>query len=329
MWKNCLVCSSDLGTNEEVEHFPIGRSLAYDPFRGRLWAICSNCGRWNLTPLDQRWEALEELERLWRGTSAKVTGEELGLARLPSGARVVRIGKDPSTEEIAVWRWSRRIVRRPIATSVGLGAAAAGALGVAWVFPPVATVAWGAAGLFSWSALLMRSTGGWGHFLRRDDAMSPEAVSRSELSHAGLAPSDEELGWAMRLERTWAHQRPGIAHPQHEVRREWILFEGDQAISIARKALPLLNRRVSSERTVTGALARIDAAGGPEAYLRVAAREEPRRVKLRHYPGDKRLALEMVLFQEQERKAMAGELRALELAWREAEELAEISDGMF
>ena len=41
-----------------------------------------------------------------------------------------------------------------------------------------------------------------------------------------------------------------------------------------------------------------------------------------------RLALEMALHEEQERRALEGELWMLERAWREAEEIAAISDNL-
>jgi hypothetical protein len=40
------------------------------------------------------------------------------------------------------------------------------------------------------------------------------------------------------------------------------------------------------------------------------------------------LALEMALHEESEREALEGELAALELAWREAEEIAAIADSL-
>ena len=45
-------------------------------------------------------------------------------------------------------------------------------------------------------------------------------------------------------------------------------------------------------------------------------------------PAPTRLALEMVLHEEQERVALEGELAALETAWREAEEIAAIADNL-
>lgn len=45
-------------------------------------------------------------------------------------------------------------------------------------------------------------------------------------------------------------------------------------------------------------------------------------------PKPTRLALEMALHEEHERRALEGELWLLERAWREAEEIAEISDNL-
>jgi hypothetical protein len=42
-----------------------------------------------------------------------------------------------------------------------------------------------------------------------------------------------------------------------------------------------------------------------------------------------RLALEMASHEETERRALEGELEQLEATWREAEEIAGISDEMF
>ena len=45
-------------------------------------------------------------------------------------------------------------------------------------------------------------------------------------------------------------------------------------------------------------------------------------------PKPTRLALEMALHEEQERRALEGELWLLEQAWKEAEEIAAISDDL-
>ena len=45
-------------------------------------------------------------------------------------------------------------------------------------------------------------------------------------------------------------------------------------------------------------------------------------------PKPTKLALEMALHEEQERRALEGELWLLERAWEEAEEIAAISDNL-
>ena len=49
---------------------------------------------------------------------------------------------------------------------------------------------------------------------------------------------------------------------------------------------------------------------------------------VRRMPKPTRLALEMALHEEQERRALEGELAQLEQAWREAEEIAAIADNL-
>jgi hypothetical protein len=103
----------------------------------------------------------------------------------------------------------------------------------------------------------------------------------------------------------------------------------------------------------------LEAAGGPVAALTALARTrgsdtrylkdnrtrdkrtlrekltEPEGLKVSKAPGAlhalpiaDRLAFEMALHEEAERRAMDGELAALEAAWRDAEELARISDSL-
>ena len=81
MFSTCLFCHGGLGKNEVVEHFPVGSRLAFDSARGRLWAVCPQCRRWNLSPLDERWEAIDECERLFRGTRARTSTDATAASR--------------------------------------------------------------------------------------------------------------------------------------------------------------------------------------------------------------------------------------------------------
>ena len=82
MYATCLFCNRPLGSNESIEHFPVGKRLAFDSAKGRLWVVCPSCERWNLTPLEERWEAIEEAERLYHGTRLRAATDQIGLARL-------------------------------------------------------------------------------------------------------------------------------------------------------------------------------------------------------------------------------------------------------
>src|SRR3712207_3915617 len=150
MYHHCLFCQSDLGANDGVEHFPVGRRLAFDAARGRLWVVCPRCARWNLTPLEERWEAIEQCERLYRGTRLRASTDNVGLARLRSGLELVRIGS-PMRPEIAAWRYSAKFGRRrrdaqlvagtSVALTVAAGVAAAPVLGPALAMGALSIVA--------------------------------------------------------------------------------------------------------------------------------------------------------------------------------------------
>src|SRR5918998_3172363 len=132
MYHHCLFCQHDLGANETVEQFPVGRRLAFDGAKGRLWVVCPRCARWNLTPLEERWEAIDQCERHYRGTRLRASTDNVGLARLRGGLELVRIGA-PLRPEFAAWRYSARFGRRRRDAQLvaGAGAALTVAAGVA------------------------------------------------------------------------------------------------------------------------------------------------------------------------------------------------------
>src|SRR5688572_13229580 len=113
MYTACMFCSKQLGANEVIESFPVGRRLAFDAAMGRLWVVCRGCQRWNLTPLETRWEAVDECERRFRSTRMRVSTDNIGLARLPDegGLDLIRIGK-PQRPEFAAWRYGDQFGKR-------------------------------------------------------------------------------------------------------------------------------------------------------------------------------------------------------------------------
>src|ERR1044071_4270455 len=131
MYSTCLFCHAELGANQSVEHLPVGRRIAFDQAKGRLWVVCRKCERWNLTPFDDRWEAMEECERLFRATRLRFSTDEIGLARLGEGTELVRIG-EPLPPEIAAGRYGDQFGRRRTRHLVMVGAGVTAAVGLAF-----------------------------------------------------------------------------------------------------------------------------------------------------------------------------------------------------
>jgi hypothetical protein len=103
MHATCLLCEAPFGSNDALETLPVGRRIAFDGAKGRLWVVCRKCERWNLTPFEERWEAIEDAERAFRSTRIRVSTDNIGMARLRDGTDLVRIGA-PMRPEFAAWR---------------------------------------------------------------------------------------------------------------------------------------------------------------------------------------------------------------------------------
>ena len=111
VYSTCTFCYSALGKNELLETFSVSKRVAFDPAKGCLWAICKECSRWNLAPVEDRWEAVEECERRFRATSLRYSSGNVGLAWLHGDVELVRVG--PALRpEVAAWRYGRVLTRR-------------------------------------------------------------------------------------------------------------------------------------------------------------------------------------------------------------------------
>ena len=315
-----MFCKKPLGANEVVEEFPVGRRLAFDAAKGRLWVVCRSCQRWNLTPLEERWEAVETCEKLFRGTHVRTSSDNIGLARHPEGLELVRIGK-PLRPEFAAWRYGdqfgtrrrREILRwsatgAAVAGSIAVGGAVGGMFGAITgmniVYYPVI-----------WSiyrpSVFFRPADGR---LRRMNMLL--------LGHSRIRPAEDDVGFRVQTGK-------GILKPRT---REW--FTGEDARRAMNAVLTKINREGGKPRTVQAAVAKIGALGNPREYVdgvvgRLRAYSHngiPGHISM--MPHSTRLALEMALHEEDERRALEGELWRLEQAWREAEEIAAISDNL-
>ena len=322
MYTHCIYCKSELGRNEVIEQFPIGRRLAFDAAQGRLWVVCKQCSRWNLTPMEERWEAIESCERLYRDTHTRLATENIGLARVAEGTDLVRIGK-PQRPEFAAWRYGDQLVRRRrreitsglISLGVGAAAVALGgaALGVSGFV--------GTQMLFTMPQQLIAAYQSKRRVASVTDSRGRTRVlNRLELRLARLLQAPD--GW-----------RLSIPQPDGAIE-----LRGPSALRTAATILPHINYAGAKDDVVQAAVREIQYASTSEDYFnRVATHlQATERVMLGkkagpliiRAPAPMRVALEMISHEDQERRALEGELRDLEAMWREAEEIAAISDNL-
>lgn len=347
MYTTCIYCHGDLGSNDGIEEFPVGRRLAFDSGTGRLWVVCRRCERWNLSPLDTRWEAIEACERRYHDTRLRASSDNIGLARLPDGLELVRVGR-PLRDEFAAWRYGDQFGRRRKRAILytAAGGAAAGALVIGGT---IAGVSMGA--MFPG---LMNAVQQWYrnrtiHRLR-DEHGEPIRILRRHLFTSRLVPASDGPGWELHADYTpgWS-KKAGRSGRRTPAKR--LIVTGDEALRLASRLMAQANRRGGNKRVIRAAVARIEEAGHPDVYLPRAAREAERdflasgktnlsekKLKslskpipgsLSGLPKDVRLAVEMATQEQAEREAMEGELKGLEAMWREADEIAHIADNLF
>jgi hypothetical protein len=358
MYSTCLFCNADLGSNEFLPTFPVGRRIAFDAAKGRLWVVCVRCGRWNLTPLEERWEAIDTAERLFHDTRLRASTDNIGLAQLSPDFELVRIGK-ALLPEIASWRYGTRLLRiaperQRVRSIVGRSTKFIARKAAAALASYATTV-----GLSDDAMLRVRTFRRGDAVLTRtfDEACNPVVIRYSHLKEAELVRPDRHTPWRL--------------HVRHDMGTA-TLAEGP-GLQAAGKLLATLNFGVASPGEVKHAIAKLDAAGDPAGYFtRVASLAmrtswgrfpdapdegpiEPHggsfaeklalqlanrsfwgrggtgseeQTPLYRIPSVDRLALEMAANEDAERRALEGELASLQQAWKDAEEIAAIADEL-
>src|SRR5205085_2433219 len=110
MYRTCAFCNGKLDGDGGPSGLGVGRRLAFDGWKGRLWVICSRCSRWNLAPLDDRLERIEALARAATDGRVAAATDQVALIRW-HGYDLVRVGK-PRRLELATWRYGERLRAR-------------------------------------------------------------------------------------------------------------------------------------------------------------------------------------------------------------------------
>jgi hypothetical protein len=338
VYSTCLFCHSSLGANECVEHFPVGRRLAFDEARGRLWVVCRKCERWNLSPLEERWEAIEDCERLFSGTRLRLSTDNIGLARVGDGLELVRIGS-PLRPEMAAWRYGDQFGRRRRKHLIWTGAGIAAAAGLIILGPVTGMIAGGTLSLWNLGNVShqadqrrrLRAR------VRLPDRDRPVNIRRKHLWQIGVVPL--ESGWGLRIphEIPWRQGEKSSLKPVEHT----TVVEGADALRAAAALLPAMNEAGATRTEVHEAVRMITEVSEPSSLFeryagiptdpgrRLRLTQGEHAVLLAGLPKEIKLALEMATHEDSERRALEGELETLEDAWRVAEEIASIADDLF
>ncbi|MGK7312269.1 MAG: hypothetical protein ACN0LA_08505 [Candidatus Longimicrobiales bacterium M2_2A_002] len=315
----CIFCHGVLPTNESVEHFRVGKRVAFDPARGRLWAVCPSCRRWNLAPFEERWEALEELEKAARDTGRVLAStENVALIDAP-GVELVRVG-DARLAEEAWWRYGSQMLRRRTRAQLMTWAERAAMVGV--------SIATG-------SFFYLFSNGDFVNNVRRWQKFGSVAWRGEErCTRCGFKLTELRFNATGRLHLTRdvdqdpaLHMRCGSCQYQGGVGE--YQFEGVVARHILRRVITRHHFKGASEKQVRSATDYIDRLGAPDAVTRELSKTGLRLDAL--LAKDRRsqaLALEIALNEENERRLLEMELAELEARWRQEEEIAAIADGL-
>jgi hypothetical protein len=324
-----------------IETLPIGRRLAFDAAQGRLWVVCRHCAKWNLVPFESRLESIDACERLFRDTPTRYSTDNIGLARVKEGLELVRIGT-AQRPEFAGWRYGEQYRRRR-RNGYLMGAAGVGvAFGALALLNATGITAAGAA----WGLL----KGGWEAGLNRKarfkiaDPVSgdPLQFARHDLRTATISWEEGTPSLDVRIPKRNAIDDPILG------------FRGAEMQSVGRKVgagLNVLSGTSEELQDATRLLAqqkgdlshwlrvRTDSHCGP--YGENQRWDDPPSGSPKHWqfyttpylvldklPARDRLAIELWMNEDIERQWLEGELTLLEREWRQAEELAKISDGL-
>ena len=320
MYQKCLVCGRDFTPNNALEHLDRGRRVAYDPEKGRLWLICRSCGRWSLVPIESRWEALEELEKLVTD-KARMLSRTDNVALLRAGPlEIVRVGRAELREE-AWWRYGRELRNRrerfrKLSTAGTLGAAGliAGSAATGGMSFVAAWILWDKApGVVTGGARWLRFGGtAW--------------RGRGKCERCGRTIDRVRYSERSRLVLTAHEESPAvvISCPRCRTQESGLLLQGHEANRALGKVLAYHHFAGASEGRVEGAAKLIEVVGGP--------RELPSKIlgqgkTLGSVGRIGQVALEIAVHEEREKRLLSMKLAELEAHWRREEELASIMDG--
>ncbi|HWZ29311.1 MAG TPA: hypothetical protein VNX15_12150 [Gemmatimonadales bacterium] len=308
MYTSCAFCNGTFTGDGGPSGLGVGRRLAFDEWRGRLWVICPSCSRWNLAPIDDRLDRIEAVARVAQQGQIVASTDQVSLIRW-GGYDLVRVGKPPRIE-YATWRYGERIKARrreqlkyvvPLTVAaagaaIAVNVAAGGSVGVfVWQIPRAAQ--WAYTKLVGWRSIQLEEPPVCAH------CGTPMTVRARHVSQARMV--------------TDTHARMGLLLICQKCDHEGAQLEGADAQVALRRGLTYLNLAKAGKQRAVDAAIIVEGAGGADALVHGMAKQS---IALRTLRPDRRLALEMAVDEQ-------AEVDELERQWRVAEETAAIADG--
>ena len=309
MYRTCAFCSGKLPGDGGPSGLGVGQRLAFDEWKARLWVICPKCSRWNLAPLDERLERIEALARAAAEGRVAAATEQVALIRWQH-YDLVRVGK-PRRLEFATWRYGERLKARRREQLKFVVPVTVAAVGIAVA---VNVTAGGSLGVFVWNMPNMARALYTGIVGRRPVGVAEPAIC-------------ERCGTVLHLRARHIKYARVVGQGQADIalilscpncHSEGAMLVGRDAQLALRQGLTYLALTRAGRQRVEDAARLVEGAGGPEQLIRDVARRE---LTLRSLAPERRLALEMAVDER-------AEVAELERQWRDAEELADIADGL-
>lgn len=320
LFTRCLFCHAPFPENGALARMPRARKVAYDPVKGRLWAVCDRCNRWNLAPIEEREAALYELERMTRDHARPlVTTANVSLLQA-GGLTLIRVGNAGLVEQ-SWWRYGRELRRRRDSfqshrskvTAYTFGALqfigdaigfSDGDVAIDWHDTPVADV-------LRWRRF------GWAAWHGRETCPYCNSTLRALRYDLGwwvypIRGDDGRLGVGVPCQRCdpWTPEKVYELH-------------GDVAENVLRRLLAYQNIGGASEGRITDAARAIEEAGSAGAFT---AHVTGKRESLWKMGATGTIGLEIALNESVEKRLLDMEARAIEFLWKREEELARIID---
>lgn len=319
MLTTCLSCHRPFPANETLEYFPVGRRIAFDPARGRLWAICPSCARWTLAPFETRWEALEELERVTRD-QARLLVETDNIELLAAGdIEIVRVGHAGLREE-SWWRFGKEFAaRRKRAKRQVLKGKI---INAAWTTALAGFPFWGFTDADRWIDRARRRQFGkklWDEPLPRCPRCghSPKRLRFTDTGLMEIRPHGADP-FALAVGCPECGRGPGQESGGG-------IITGIDAEHMLRRILAYHNFAGGTEGTVQDAVGLVESYENTDRLLRRVAEHQ---VPLGQMTEKGAFALEIALSADVERRLLEMELKELEARWQREEEIAAIADTL-